>query len=78
MIFQDPMTSLNPMVKIGRQVIEHLRQHKNVNRRAARQIALDLLNEVRISEAESRIDRLPHELSGGMRQRVTIASALAC
>ena len=78
MIFQDPMTSLNPMGKIGRQVIEHLRQHKNVDRREAKQIALDLLNEVRIPEAESRIDRLPHELSGGMRQRVSIASALAC
>ena len=78
MIFQDPMTSLNPMVKIGRQVIEHLRQHKNVARREAKQIALDLLNEVRIPEAESRIERLPHELSGGMRQRGSIASALAC
>ncbi|GIS98442.1 MAG: hypothetical protein CM1200mP26_01550 [Acidimicrobiales bacterium] len=78
MIFQDPMTSLNPMVKIGRQVIEHLRQHKNVDRREAKKIALDLLNEVRTPEAESRIDRLPHELSGGMRQRVSIASALAC
>ena len=78
MIFQDPMPSLNPMVKIGRQVIEHLRQHKNVDRREAKQIALDLLNEVRIPAAESSIDRLPHELSGGMRQRVSIASALAC
>jgi peptide/nickel transport system ATP-binding protein len=78
MIFQDPMTSLNPMVKIGRQVTEHLRQHENVNRREAKQTALDLLNEVRIPEAESRIDRFPHELSGGMRQRVSIASALAC
>ena len=78
MIFQDPMTSLNPMVKIGRQVTEHLRQHEGVNRREARRTALDLLNEVRIPEAESRIDRFPHELSGGMRQRVSIASALAC
>jgi peptide/nickel transport system ATP-binding protein len=78
MIFQDPMTSLNPMVKIGRQVTEHLRQHENVNRREAKRTALDLLNEVRIPEAESRIDRFPHELSGGMRQRVSIASALAC
>ena len=78
MIFQDPMTSLNPMVKIGRQVTEHLRQHEDVNRREARRTALDLLNEVRIPEAESRIDRFPHELSGGMRQRVSIASALAC
>jgi len=78
MIFQDPMTSLNPMVKIGRQVTEHLRQHEGVNRREARRIALDLLNEVRIPEAESRIDRFPHELSGGMRQRVSIAAALAC
>ncbi|GIT76484.1 MAG: hypothetical protein Ct9H300mP31_10150 [Acidimicrobiaceae bacterium] len=73
-----PHDLVNPMVKIGRQVIEHLRQHKNVNRREAKQTALDLLNEVRIPEAESRIDRLPHELSGGMRQRVSIASALAC
>jgi len=78
MIFQDPMTSLNPMVKIGRQVTEHLRQHENVDRREAKRTALDLLNEVRIPEAESRIDRFPHELSGGMRQRVSIASALAC
>ena len=78
MIFQDPMTSLNPMVKIGRQVTEHLRQHENVDRREAKRTALDLLNEVRIPEAEARIDRFPHELSGGMRQRVSIASALAC
>ena len=78
MIFQDPMTSLNPMVKIGRQVTEHLRTHRGVGRREAKRTALDLLNEVRIPEAESRIDRFPHELSGGMRQRVSIASALAC
>ncbi len=78
MIFQDPMTSLNPMVKIGRQVTEHLRKHTGVGRQEAKRTALDLLNEVRIPEAESRIDRFPHELSGGMRQRVSIASALAC
>ena len=78
MIFQDHMTSLHPMVKIGRQVTEHLRQHEDVNRREARRTALDLLNEVRIPEAVSRFDRFPHELSGGMRQRVSIASALAC
>ena len=78
MIFQDPMTSLNPMVKIGRQVTEHLRKHRGVGRQAAKQTALELLNEVRIPEAESRIGRFPHELSGGMRQRVSIASALAC
>jgi len=78
MIFQDPMTSLNPMVKIGRQVTEHLRKHRGVGRQAAKQTALELLNEVRIPEAASRIGRFPHELSGGMRQRVSIASALAC
>jgi peptide/nickel transport system ATP-binding protein len=78
MIFQDPMTSLNPMVKIGRQVTEHLRKHTGVGRQEAKRTALDLLNEVRIPEAESRIDRFPHELSGGMRQRVSIASAMAC
>ena len=78
MIFQDPMTSLNPMVKVGRQVTEHLRKHTGVGRQEAKRTALDLLNEVRIPEAESRIDRFPHELSGGMRQRVSIASALAC
>ena len=78
MIFQDPMTSLNPMVKVGRQVTEHLRKHNGVGRQEAKRIALDLLNEVRIPEATSRIDRFPHELSGGMRQRVSIASALAC
>ena len=78
MIFQDPMTSLNPMVKIGRQVTEHLRTHSGVGRQQAKRTALDLLNEVRIPEAESRINRFPHELSGGMRQRVSIASALAC
>lgn len=78
MIFQDPMTSLNPMVKVGRQVTEHLRQHQGVDRKEARRRALELLNEVRIPEAESRLDRFPHELSGGMRQRVSIASALAC
>ena len=76
MIFQDPMTSLNPMVKIGRQVTEHLRTHSGVGRQQAKRTALDLLNEVRIPEAESRINRFPHELSGGMRKRAALARAL--
>ena len=78
MVFQDPMTSLNPLVRVGRQVTEHLRQHFGVSRAAARQTAIDLLTEVRIPEAEVRLRAFPHELSGGMRQRVCIAIALAC
>ncbi len=78
MVFQDPMTSLNPVVRIGRQVTEHLRHHLDLSKNEARETALALLKEVRIPEAEERLDAFPHQLSGGMRQRVCIAIAIAC
>jgi len=78
MVFQDPMTSLNPLVKVGRQVTEHVRQHLGASRSEAKSLAIDLLKEVRIPEPESRLNAYPHELSGGMRQRICIAIALAC
>ncbi len=78
MVFQDPMTSLNPVVKIGRQVTEHVRKHLNVSKSEAKATALQLLKGVRIPEAEARFNAYPHQLSGGMRQRVSIAIALAC
>lgn len=78
MIFQDPMTSLNPVMKVGRQVIEHLRYHLDVPRAHARATGIELLRSVRIPEAEKRFDAYPHQLSGGMRQRISIAIALAC
>ena len=78
MIFQEPMTSLNPVFTIGRQLIEGLRLHMGMSKVAARNRAIDLLQQVRIPEAERRLGQYPHELSGGMRQRVVIAMALAC
>jgi len=78
MIFQDPMTSLNPVVKIGRQVTEGLRHHLGMDREQATETALALLKSVGIPEAGRRLDQYPFELSGGMRQRVTIAIAIAC
>ena len=77
-IFQEPMTSLNPVFTIGRQLTEGLRVHKAMTREQATEHALDLLRRVRIPEAERRLKQYPHELSGGMRQRVVIAMALAC
>ncbi|MGI9356419.1 MAG: ABC transporter ATP-binding protein [Rhizobiaceae bacterium] len=78
MIFQEPMTSLNPVFTIERQMTDGLRLHRNLGQRAARSRALELLHEVRIPEPERRLQQYPHELSGGMRQRVVIAMAMAC
>ena len=78
MIFQEPMTSLNPVFTVGRQLTEGLRVHKGMSKEAATERALDLLRQVRIPEPERRLAQYPHELSGGMRQRVVIAMALAC
>jgi peptide/nickel transport system ATP-binding protein len=77
-IFQDPMTSLDPLFTVGQQIGEGLRHHLGMSRRAARARTLDLLTTVGITAPERRIDQYPHELSGGMRQRVMIAMALAC
>ncbi|GGB04522.1 ABC transporter ATP-binding protein [Allosediminivita pacifica] len=78
MIFQEPMTALNPVFTVGRQLTEGLRVHHGLSRKAAEAEALDLLKQVRIPEPERRLVQYPHELSGGMRQRVVIAMALAC
>ncbi|MET2829736.1 ABC transporter ATP-binding protein [Mesorhizobium shangrilense] len=77
MIFQEPMTSLNPVLSIGRQLTESIEAHTSLSPAEARRRAIDALKAVRISEAESRLKQFPHELSGGMRQRVMIAMALA-
>jgi len=78
MIFQDPMTSLNPYLTIARQMAEVLVLHKGMSEADARRAALEMLDAVHIPDARSRIDRYPHEFSGGMRQRVMIAMALMC
>src|SRR4051794_33169657 len=78
MIFQDPMTSLNPTMKIGNQIMEPLIKHQNMSKHAAKERAIDLLRLVGIPKPEIRVDQYPHQFSGGMRQRVVIAIALAC
>jgi oligopeptide/dipeptide ABC transporter ATP-binding protein len=78
MVFQDPMTSLNPVMRIGNQITEGLRYHLHQSKDDANETAIALLKSVRIPEAERRMKEYPHQLSGGMRQRVVIATALAC
>jgi oligopeptide/dipeptide ABC transporter ATP-binding protein len=78
MIFQEPMTSLNPVFTIGDQISEALMIHQGMNKQAALRRTIELLKQVRIPEAEKRVKSYPHEMSGGMRQRVMIAMALAC
>ncbi|MDA9406169.1 ABC transporter ATP-binding protein [Bradyrhizobium sp. CCBAU 45384] len=78
MIFQEPMTSLNPVLTIGDQIMEALLLHENLPRKAARERAIEMLRLVRVSDPERRLNDYPHQFSGGMRQRVMIAMALAC
>jgi len=78
MVFQEPMTSLNPVLKIGTQITETLRRHRGHGRREARERAAELLAEVGVPDPAARLLSYPHELSGGLRQRVMIAMALAC
>jgi len=78
MIFQEPMTSLNPVLSIGRQIAETVAVHRHASRREAHARAIEMLRLVQIAEPERRVDEYPHQLSGGMRQRVMIALALAC
>jgi peptide/nickel transport system ATP-binding protein len=77
-VFQEPMTSLNPVLRVGHQVEEVVREHMDVSRSAARERAVELLDLVHIPDPRRRIEEYPHQLSGGMRQRVMIAMALAC
>jgi peptide/nickel transport system ATP-binding protein len=78
MIFQEPMTALNPVFTIGFQIMEAILLHQDVNKEQARKMAIDMLRKVGIPEPEKRVDEYPHELSGGMRQRAMIAMALSC
>ena len=78
MIFQEPMSSLNPVHRVGDQIVEVLRAHQSISARAARALAIELLDRVQLAEPARRIDDYPHQLSGGQRQRVMIAIAIAC
>lgn len=78
MIFQEPMTSLNPVYTVGQQIVEMIRNHETLSKKEAREKAVNMLKLVGIPSPEKRVDEYPHELSGGMRQRVMIAMALSC
>ena len=78
MVFQDPLTSLHPMLSVGRQLTEHVRRHLRLDRHAAERRALELLDAVRIPNPPAAVHAFPHQFSGGMRQRIAIAIALAC
>ena len=78
MIFQDPMTSLNPVYRVGEQIVEAIQAHEKIDKRAARLRAIELLRQVGIPNPEARVDDFPHQFSGGMRQRAMIAMALSC
>lgn len=78
MIFQDPMTSLNPTMTIGKQIMEGLIKHQKLNKRDAKKRAIELLGQVGIPNPETRVSQYPHQFSGGMRQRVVVAIAIAC
>jgi oligopeptide/dipeptide ABC transporter ATP-binding protein len=78
LVFQDPLTSFHPMLSVGRQLTEHVRHHYGTSRADARGRAVALLEEVRIPDPETALERYPHEFSGGMRQRIAIAGALMC
>ena len=77
-IFQEPMTSLNPVFKVGHQIGEALILHQNLSKKEARQKTIELLEKVQIPDPQQRIDEYPHQMSGGMKQRIMIAMALAC
>jgi oligopeptide transport system ATP-binding protein len=78
MVFQDPLTSLHPMLSVGRQLTEHVRRHLGLDRSGAERRAIELLEQVRIPDPPSALHAYPHQFSGGMRQRIAIAVALAC